>query len=627
MTIPRQKFGLNKFSTSISSCPSNPDAINVIAFQTNNLVAINGAETILSVPLSSFFQPVNNASQIDFSLPAKVNDVPTNLTKLDLGGVYTSSISCPCNTGGSTVSAGNFLAIFPTYPSDTIDNDTYLQWTTIKSIEEGELYTGIPVGPTGTSISFNTINTNSIEFSYGANISYVGGTGPMWIGTDGGLLKWDGTDMKLWNNINDQLSSDFVNSIAVNSNSTLWIGTDEGLLFFTEGAETEFTLYNTSSSSIVSNKINDVKRFSDTKIVVATDGGISIFDKTLNTWENFTKFNTPSLTYNDITSIKIDDVSIYMSTTGGVFSYNTSTEIWNSFTSDSVIGWTGSSEVLSLEATSTDLYVGTTGGLIIIPISGATATTITAGASGPVSSVFTSLRINNNTLYAGHDNGISVYNITNETWDYGVTSGDYAPLGYTCTSIISDFNSGLTSGDTIFFGNSQGTYKWLTTGATFSAVPEPNKVTNLLFYYPNSINIESNVGFSSLQTMYFVFSKPMDISSFTSITEITTGLTSVSGTWTWTNNNTVAEFQPSTELSKASLYNISILNGSVALDGSYLKESVNQNFYTEDIEPILGWENMSKILMLSGTNTHPIGGIYLRNPHDFDVTLTTVVGN
>jgi len=628
VTIPRQKFGLNKFSTSISVCPTNPDAINVIAFQNNNLVAINGAVTSISIPLDDFFIPVNSASMTNIVVPAKVDNIPYKLVKVDLGSIYTSSnITCACNNAGSTAASGNSIGLLPKYPSDTLDGETYLEWATIESIEEGELYTSDPVGPTGTTTSFDILNINKIEFASDANISWTGGTGPMWIGTDGGLLKWNNTDMILRNTLNSTIPSDFVNSIDVNTNMKIWLATDEGISLFTENAEIEFETYNISNSDILSNKVYDIKRLSDTKVAIATDSGLSIFDKLLNTWESYTKYNTPSLTYNVITKLSINSTTIYMATTGGVFSYDTETSTWDSFTSTGTTGWTGPDEVLSLATTGTDLYVGTTGGLVVIPFSGATASVIVSGVTGPVSNTFSSLRIIDNTLYAGHDDGISIYNITNAEWTYGVTSSLYSSLGLTSTDIIPDYNSGLTSGETIFFGNSQGINKWLTTGATFSPVPESNKVTNLLLYYPNASVIDTNIGYSSLQNIYLIFSKPIDIDSVGTYTDLTVGGTSVSGVWTWSNNNTVAEFDPTEELSKATLYNLSILNGTTASDGSYLKESISINFYTEEIVPILGWETMGKILMLSGTETHPIEGIYLRNPHDFDVHITSLIGN
>src|SRR5574343_319701 len=86
VTIPKQPFGLNKFATSVSHCPVNPDAIRSVVFQQNGMAVINGATTEISLSLLNFFIPVTQAAKLTFTVPKK-DSLLYSLTKLDLGGI------------------------------------------------------------------------------------------------------------------------------------------------------------------------------------------------------------------------------------------------------------------------------------------------------------------------------------------------------------------------------------------------------------------------------------------------------------------------------------------------------------------------------------------------------------
>lgn len=614
MTLPRQQFGLNKFSTSISQCPFNPDSVKAIVFQRNNLAVVNGPSTEMELVLSDFFSIINTASKFSFTIPGSTSSsIPYEIYKID-----------------NDIQNIKLLAILPSY--GTVSNvNEFIEWT--PNIDNGVLYDEPIISPNPEyGISFDINKINCIEFGWGCNISYTGGTGPLWIGTDGGLLKWDNTDMKLWNTLNSQSPSDFISSITVDSYNNLWIGSSKGLSKFNES--TGFSqLYNSKNSSLLSDKINDIKLLSVDKIVVGTDMGMSIFNFNLNTWESFDIYNTPQLLYNNINKLAVKDSKILLGTTGGVFMYDSSTLSWNStpFNSTNTPGWNAPDDVKALAVNDTNVYVGTTNGLVIFPLTGGTAQTILAGLTGLVSNNITSLKIVkyglNEELYIGHDDGISVFDITNEQWIFTANSSDYSQL-VNIRDIIPDFLSGSTGGKTIFFGNTSGLNKIFTIGPTFSVVPESNKSTNLLMVYPNTPGL-----YPSLQPLYFLFSKPMNPASFESKVIFKDELTSsscnthgatVSGLWTWSNDNRVASF--SSSLLKATPYSLRINFGSTAQDSSYLKENFYLKYYTENIVPEGGWLPLGKLMILTGTNDKFLPRIYLRNPQNFDVTLSVLEG-
>jgi hypothetical protein len=69
-----------------------------------------------------------------------------------------------------------------------------------------------------------------------------------------------------------------------------------------------------------------------------------------------------------------------------------------------------------------------------------------------------------------------------------------------------------------------------------------------------------------------------------------------------------------------------VINGATAEDGSYLKDTLDLGFYTEDIVPVLGWKNMGKMLVLSGTEGKLTENIYLRNPQSSDINVIALIG-
>jgi len=652
VAVPNQPCGLTVFDRRLPVCPPDPNSIRSIIFQKNNLSVVSGATTEIDISLLKLFIPVSSAARTNFIIPGKTSHQPLNIYKLDLAGQdlneevkflcllphyesgATYSLSIPC--GGSTAS------------QITASEREYIEWAFIDEIEVGQLYDSPSIGASSTT-SFNVAKINKLEFSWGGYVSATTGSGNMWIATDGGLIKYDGTNMRLWNTLNSNSSSDFIRALDVDASNFVWSGSNFGLSKFTENSGF-IENWNTFNSPILSNNVNYVKLFDVNKIAIATDSGLSIFDKD-RSWTNFTIYNTPELKQNNISHLATASDYLFLGTTDGVYTFDFTTNIWSSSSfGTGTTGWSAPPSVTALVSQDTKLYVGTTGGLVIIDYLSNTATSIYTGLSGPASDYYKSLRVVNNFLYAGHDDGLSVYNIEDDVWILAIDSGDYPYLASGISDILPDTISG--SG-IIFMGGETGEAgmaRFATGPTAFSLVPEAEKVTNLLISFPlnptsaadenwqtvldNLTNIDKSQLYPANQEIYYVFSKNMTgvggTSSFEEYANISFGLTGstavLPGSWSWDSTGRLGTFVLQDPMEKAQGYNLRVINGATATDNSYVKESINVGFYTENIVPILGWKSLGKMLIHTGTENNLTRGLYLRNPQDGGVNVTTLIG-
>jgi len=646
VSVPKQSIGLTNFKFSISKCPPNPDAIRSIVFsKCDNLAVVNGPSTEILIPLTDFFVPVDGAARITFSVPAKSETyLPYSISKLDFGGV---------DLNGEV----KFIALFPQYGKEAGGNSMYLEWASVSSIEEGQLFVTEPLGATGYT-SFNFSNVNKLEFSWGGYLDYTNnGSGSIFAATDGGLFEWTGEKSKLWNTLNSNSVTDNLRSLDVDSFNNLWIASDYGVLKYNPSTSLFSQLYTTSNSQLASDSVNDIKLFGINGVVAATDNGISIFDTTGTTFSTYNIYNSPLLKHEKISTVSSDGTLIFAGTTGGVYVFNTSDSKWSKYplNSTNVNGWSAPDSVTSIANHDNVIYVGTTGGLVVLPyvgvtgatsspIIGLTASVILGGGTGPYSSNFSSLRIENYggsyELYTGHDaGGISAYDISSNSWYFA--SAITGATGGAINDVLPDYLSGSVGSKTFFTGNSEGSGVIKVSSSPFltDTVPGNGDLTNILLTVPKgnlsgnySVNTENL--FSVDQSMIFLFSKDMTggatSSTFENFATLKEGISgsgaTVSGSWNWNNLGKVATFTPSSNLERAQGYNLRIAMGSTASDNSFVSEGLNVGFYTEDISPVLGWEKLGKMLVLSGSDNNFIEGLYLRNPQSTDVNVIALIG-
>ena len=188
----------------------------------------------------------------------------------------------------------------PNYGIGSTSNSISIEWAMVNSIEEGELANIPQIGPDGNT-SFNFSQVNGIDFEWGKYLSYDNtGTGSLLAATNGGLLQWDGTKCKLWNTLNSNSTTDYLNSIAVDSDNIAWISTNSGVVAFkNESFEVKF---NTTNSILPSNNVTAIEPF-ENKLAIATDKGLSVCEKGGGNFKTFTIYNTPFLKHELIKKI------------------------------------------------------------------------------------------------------------------------------------------------------------------------------------------------------------------------------------------------------------------------------------------------------------------------------------
>jgi hypothetical protein len=96
-----------------------------------------------------------------------------------------------------------------------------------------------------------------------------------WIGTEGGLTKFDGTNLTTFNTSNSDLPDNIVGTIRIDDNGKKWIGTGGGVAVFDD---TNWKVYNKSNSALANDGIKDILIDSDNNKWIATyNSGLTIF--------------------------------------------------------------------------------------------------------------------------------------------------------------------------------------------------------------------------------------------------------------------------------------------------------------------------------------------------------------
>ena len=635
MSAPKQTVGLTNFFGSFSKCPPNPDAVKAIVFTDDNLAVTNGSKTDLQISLANFFILVDNASMLNFTVEPLIDStVPYTLTKLDLSSI------------GGTSDSAKFIGLLPNYGTGTSTvsaNSMYLEWAIADSIESNNLKISSDKISVNENTSLNFDKINKLAFSLGSHLNYSNiGSGEFFAATDGGLLKWDGNKLKLYNTLNTNSSTDYINTINIDSNNIIWLGTNQGLYNFSHTTEA-FNELTKINDSLFSKNVHDIK-IENGKLFIATDKGLSISDSIGEIVNNFTIYNSPLFKHGNISSLTIKSSVAFAGTTGGVYIFDSTINKWNKFplNSTTVNGWTASNSINSIESDAFNLYIGTSNGLVILPhigltgatsypVQGLTATTIAAGGSGPYESSIQSLKLDSNTLYVGHNtNAVSIMDTANNNWIYAKQIS--LLNGAKVNDILVDSLSG-----TFYSGNNiSGLVKIL--GATYSNVPGVENSTDILLSIPGATTtpngsyiLDSSSLYSINQPLLIIFSKGMTGTNINSYITLSKGLTGESNNIQWSSsfsdqNYKIMNITATASFTRSAGYNLSLAVGCTSADNSYVSDGLNIGFYTENIEPVDGWNVMGKIMFLSGSDIKNTESIYLRNPQTTGVNIVALIG-
>ncbi|MFC1557075.1 two-component regulator propeller domain-containing protein [candidate division KSB1 bacterium] len=184
--------------------------------------------------------------------------------------------------------------------------------------------------------------------------------GDLWFATAAGVSKFDGT---VWTNYTsvDGLTYDDVLSVAVDIDSSLWFGTSRqgqngGVSNF-DGAV--WTSYKTNNSNLVDNQVNDIQIDSAGNKWFCTGGGVSKFDGAVFT--NYTSQNS-DLPNNKVQAAVFDDNGdIWFATNGGgLCTFDGA--VWTTYTSQNSNLPNNKVHTVELDSCS-NLWIGSTGGV------------------------------------------------------------------------------------------------------------------------------------------------------------------------------------------------------------------------------------------------------------------------
>lgn len=106
--------------------------------------------------------------------------------------------------------------------------------------------------------------------------------GFVWIGTNSGLNRYDGLDVKIYNQQNSNLASNDITDILIDSSNEMWIATSDGGLHLYNRTKDDFEVFRNDpndKTSIPSNRIKVLYEDKKRNIWVGTENGFCLFDK------------------------------------------------------------------------------------------------------------------------------------------------------------------------------------------------------------------------------------------------------------------------------------------------------------------------------------------------------------
>jgi ligand-binding sensor domain-containing protein/serine phosphatase RsbU (regulator of sigma subunit) len=205
------------------------------------------------------------------------------------------------------------------------------------------------------------------------NISFSDSYGFLWVGTSGGLNRYDGYTFKLFKHIpydSTSLSQNFIRCITEDQNKNLWIGTNYGLNFYDRktGKFKQYIHNPTESATVSDYRILSV--YADRKgfIWIKTEQSIDRLDPQFNSIVHFKHFSRSTQVYpeNQNSPILEDKNGIlWFGSNDGLFSFNPETTDLSQFffkpeNNQSI----SDNQVLSIyETKNGQLWVGTKNGV------------------------------------------------------------------------------------------------------------------------------------------------------------------------------------------------------------------------------------------------------------------------
>ena len=241
-------------------------------------------------------------------------------------------------------------------------------------------------------------------------------SGTLWSGTIGGIVKYDGSQWKVYDESNTNLSADisYIRSLAIDRNGTKWAGTtDEGMVKY-DGSQ--WSLLNKSNSKLPSNHITAITIDASSNKWIGTGKGLVKYDG--SNWEVYDTTNSQLPNYNDIETITIDGTgNVWIGTDrednftgpdvpGSLIKYSGSD--WTIFDSSNSSLKGNSINDITIDG-SGKLWIAT-GGTGLVIYDGSNWNTFNVSNSGLASNTVYDITIDNSgSLWIGTGSGLSKY--------------------------------------------------------------------------------------------------------------------------------------------------------------------------------------------------------------------------
>lgn len=228
------------------------------------------------------------------------------------------------------------------------------------------IFTGVEAVPFA-DMRFELFNTNNGLSNNRPQCIYRDRKGYLWIGTQSGLNRFDGTNIKIFsiNGIHiNSLSGQTINCIFEDSNNSLWVGTNAGLNLYNPKTET-FTRFEANSSTVTGLSNNMVSSIFEDKQGCLWIYTHDCLNKFIPEHKNFKHYNIPFKTnklrenyYLDKASIDAE-VNIWGVRGNVLWRFNTQTLQFNSYSDIELIGSSFSVETCVVTDSYGMVWIGT----------------------------------------------------------------------------------------------------------------------------------------------------------------------------------------------------------------------------------------------------------------------------
>ncbi|MEO8087091.1 MAG: hypothetical protein ABI763_09740, partial [Bacteroidota bacterium] len=194
------------------------------------------------------------------------------------------------------------------------------------------------IATSGGLVKYNKVTTQTEFFNKGNSglprneISEIDieANGDLWIITEAGLSKYDGSNWTLYDTINSNLPNQFIYDISIDQNGVKWIASYMGLISF-DG--TVWAIYDTSNSNISSQFTSRVFISPTGEKWICTSNGMERFDG--NSWILY-DYNVAPFSFYNTTDMVFKNNEVYVATHGdfsqgeGLVKFDGS--VWTSYT-------------------------------------------------------------------------------------------------------------------------------------------------------------------------------------------------------------------------------------------------------------------------------------------------------